>query len=522
MQSGARCRGIAKQRGRLSFRNGRTFVYVPESHPTPVEFWTPAMTRTPTTSATVEQPLPYATVAGRIPAPSAGHADILAVGFGTAVAMWAVAYFTRLFGDALPAPVLFFLLVLLQLVGGFLFGRFSRKGVRGAVWAGMITGLINLLVVGSLIGGDTPSAIRMGAVLWVPGTLAGAMLLAALGALVGRLRSTQEQVDWTGSFGAVVVVATFVLLAAGGLVTGYDEGLAVPDWPNTEGYNMFLYPLSRMTGGIFLEHAHRLLGSLVGLSVLVMALHATLTEQRKWLHWWLWGTFLLVVGQGVLGGLRVTGVLTLSADPSDLRPSIVLAIVHGVFGQIVFALLVAAALLRSQMWHRAPQPQASPFAGTDRVFGIALVILLIVQLVLGALVRHFTWTLERFEYGLSVDVATLTRIGQAALHIHITLAVVVILLALAVGVRAWGLYRGFAGIRRLGVLLMWLAGVQVVLGVLALVVTANHEAHTEPTALDVSITTLHQVTAAALLGLAVLILLWNYRVARPQPSAITA
>ena len=30
------------------------------------------------------------------------------------------------------------------------------------------------------------------------------------------------------------------------------------DWPNSFGYNMFLYPLSRMTGGIYYEHAHRL------------------------------------------------------------------------------------------------------------------------------------------------------------------------------------------------------------------------------------------------------------------------
>ena len=35
----------------------------------------------------------------------------------------------------------------------------------------------------------------------------------------------------------------FPLIWVGGLVTTYDAGMAVPDWPNTYGYNMFLYPV---------------------------------------------------------------------------------------------------------------------------------------------------------------------------------------------------------------------------------------------------------------------------------------
>jgi hypothetical protein len=36
--------------------------------------------------------------------------------------------------------------------------------------------------------------------------------------------------------------ATFPLLWVGGLVTTTDAGMAVPDWPMTYGYNLFLYP----------------------------------------------------------------------------------------------------------------------------------------------------------------------------------------------------------------------------------------------------------------------------------------
>src|SRR5581483_12442942 len=79
--------------------------------------------------------------------------------------------------------------------------------------------------------------------------------------------------------------------------------LAVPDWPTTFGYNMFLYPWSQMVGGIFYEHSHRLLGSLVGL--LTLALAAALWREGGRLR--ALGLVMVgaVIAQGVLGGLRV-------------------------------------------------------------------------------------------------------------------------------------------------------------------------------------------------------------------------
>ena len=46
-----------------------------------------------------------------------------------------------------------------------------------------------------------------------------------------------------------------------------EAGLTVPDWPTSFGYNMFLLPFDQWLGkfGIFEEHAHRLMASLVGL-----------------------------------------------------------------------------------------------------------------------------------------------------------------------------------------------------------------------------------------------------------------
>lgn len=444
-----------------------------------------------------------------------GGADLLTIGFGTAAAMWAVGYCCRLTGDAVPPVVVFVLLLLCQLVGGFVAGWLGPRGLRGGVYAGLLTGTVNLLIVGSLIGGDTPNAIRSGAPFWIAGTLILSAGLGGVGAAVGgaRRRTRSAEPDWPGLLAIVAAATTFLLLAAGGLVTGFDEGLAVVDWPNTEGYNMFLYPLARMTGGIYLEHSHRLLGTLVGLTVLAVAIHVTCVARRRAAVLLAWPALGLVVVQGILGGLRVTGRFTLSTQPADTDPSVVLAIVHGVVGQLVFTALAALAVLRSRAWATAPAATSSPSARTDRTLTIALLILLLGQLVLGAIVRHFTWALDILRYGMATDPERLRGVGQWALHLHITIAVLVAVLAVAVGVRAWGLYTGLRALPRLGVTLLVLTGVQIGLGVAALIVVGNDSPDRRPQAVDVAITTAHQVVGAALLAVAAMVLVWNRRVA---------
>ncbi len=54
---------------------------------------------------------------------------------------------------------------------------------------------------------------------------------------------------WLYGLAVLTAVMTFILICMGGLVTSTDSGLAVPDWPTTFGYNMFLYPLSKTVSG---------------------------------------------------------------------------------------------------------------------------------------------------------------------------------------------------------------------------------------------------------------------------------
>jgi cytochrome c oxidase assembly protein subunit 15 len=167
----------------------------------------------------------------------------------------------------------------------------------------------------------------------------------------------------------VTAAATLLLIVVGGLVTNTGSALAVPDWPTTFGHNMFLYPLSGMVGGVLYEHSHRLLGALVGLLTVILAV--ALWRQGRTPRWLGVLATVAVIGQGVLGGLRVV----LLKDT--------LAIVHGSFAQAFFALLVAIAFMTSAAWRDARATTALPGG-----LAVAALAVIYVQIAFGALLTH--------------------------------------------------------------------------------------------------------------------------------------
>src|SRR3984893_7259872 len=74
---------------------------------------------------------------------------------------------------------------------------------------------------------------------------------------------------WLHRFAFFTAIATLFLICSGGMVTSKGAGLAVPDWPTTFGYNMFLFPISKWVGGIFFEHIHRLGVSTAGFLTII-------------------------------------------------------------------------------------------------------------------------------------------------------------------------------------------------------------------------------------------------------------
>jgi heme a synthase len=176
-------------------------------------------------------------------------------------------------------------------------------------------------------------------------------------------------------FAVLTAVATFLLLGAGGLVTSHEAGMSVPDWPNSYGYNMFLFPPSKWIGGIFYEHTHRLWASAVGLITAILAAWLWRRDPRKWMKWLGLAAFLLVVAQGVLGGLRVRW-----DDPR-------LGIVHGVVGQTFFVLTCALALFTGEFWRRMLAEKKFNVPPLLRGLVLAATLLIFCQLMLGATMR---------------------------------------------------------------------------------------------------------------------------------------
>src|SRR5215471_12611640 len=80
----------------------------------------------------------------------------------------------------------------------------------------------------------------------------------------------------------LTAAATFPLIFMGGLVTSHGAGMSVPDWPNSWGYNMFLFPPHLWRGGIWYEHIHRLMGSIMGMLSITLTVLAWKLERRRW------------------------------------------------------------------------------------------------------------------------------------------------------------------------------------------------------------------------------------------------
>lgn len=425
--------------------------------------------------------------------------SLLAVGFGTTVAMWGVGYLGRLPAIAVPSSLLLFLLLACLVAGGLIYGR-HRPGLAAAAAMGAISGLLNLLILGSFVSGVEPGRIVPSVLWWVPGSILASAVLAAFGGAAGSrwFASRRPPPDWTAAFARVAVVATLLLLGVGGLVTSAEAGLAVVDWPRSFGYNMFLYPFSRMTGNVFYEHAHRLFGALVGLTTLALACVLQRTDSRRWVRRLGWLALALVVLQGLLGGLRVTGRFTMSTDAEALAPNLALAAVHGILAQLFFSLLAALAVFTSARWRAGGPSLVRSSVRVDRALSVLLLFSLIVQLVLGAVQRHFSQLLV----------------------FHIVLGVAVVApLTLHLGFRGWGLNAGLPAIRRLGLALVGLLALQVGLGFVAFARTGGFHRELDPGGTDLLVATLHQWMGAVLLGATVVLLCWNFRFIGPDRSS---
>ena len=183
---------------------------------------------------------------------------------------------------------------------------------------------------------------------------------------------------WPNRLAWLLACATFPMIWMGGLVTTYDAGMAVPDWPNTFGHNLVLYPINDWLAvwDVFLEHGHRLLGIVVGTIAAALAVVLWLRDERAWTRWLGVAALGGVCLQGLLGGLRVLG------------DEVLLAMVHGCTAPLVFALATSAVAVTSQAWRTFDVPVALSWSGWTRRLTLTMTIAIYLQIVLGAQMRH--------------------------------------------------------------------------------------------------------------------------------------
>jgi heme a synthase len=126
---------------------------------------------------------------------------------------------------------------------------------------------------------------------------------------------------WLHRFALLTAAAALALIALGGLVTSHGVGMAVPDWPNTYGYNMFFFPVSQWVSGVFYEHTHRLAASAVGLLTSILALWLHGRNARPLMRWL--GAALLALSAGIwlARPLRWSDAFVLAATGAALSGS---------------------------------------------------------------------------------------------------------------------------------------------------------------------------------------------------------
>jgi heme a synthase len=193
------------------------------------------------------------------------------------------------------------------------------------------------------------------------------------------IRNPQSEISFVPAlhrFALLVAGATFFLIIAGALVTSNDAGLATSDWPLSNGQ---VFP--RMVGNLFWEHGHRMVATSVGILTIILVVLLYTKEKRSWVR--KLGLVALggVIAQGLLGGLTVKLMLPLAVSSA-----------HATLAQLFFCTTVSLAVFTSRSWienRPTVEEQGSPQV---RYLLVAAAAAILIQLVLGATLRHSaTW-----------------------------------------------------------------------------------------------------------------------------------
>jgi len=281
---------------------------------------------------------------------------------------------------------------------------------------------------------------------------------------VTATEKTKHAQAWLYRLVVVMTVLTLFLMGVGSATRVMEAGLACPDWPLCYGE---LIPRQQMNLQVFLEWFHRLVATSMGLFAIALTGLAWAWRKSVPKGWPILASFslVLVIGQGILGGLTVTELLQFQIVTAHLGT-----------GLLFFCTLVVLSA-----WLTPYHGLGT--AGWLKGWGLVAAILVFGQSILGGLVSS-QWALHQCVYGSRLC---------GVMNSHLIGVIPASLASLAVGILAWRQAALHPLLRRLGQLIFLCLLLQVFLG------TTTYNLKLAVPALTVG----HQMVGAALLGILV-------------------
>jgi cytochrome c oxidase assembly protein subunit 15 len=277
--------------------------------------------------------------------------------------------------------------------------------------------------------------------------------------------------------------ATLLLIMAGALVTSNDAGLSVPDWPTSFGS----FRMPPMVGGVFYEHGHRMIAAGIGLLTIILTVWIFLRERRRWMN--RLGLIALagVIVQGAFGGLTVRFFL-----PPPVSTT------HACLAQLFFCLIVSLAVFTSPSWQKARPTFEDAERFPVRSLTAGAVVVVILQLFLGAAFRHHWFNLVP----------------------HMVGAVLVSVMVVWIVVSVFRRYRAQPFLTRpaLAAGMLWIA--QLALGPSAYILLAASASEPQPMEPMISVTVAHVAVGALTLAALLVLMLRVFRVVSPRSRAV--
>jgi len=239
----------------------------------------------------------------------------------------------------------------------------------------------------------------------------------------------------------VTCIVALLPISIGALVTTLKAGMAFADWPTSDGQNMLLYPWLndlRRTDK-FVEHGHRLAGVLIGLVSIALVAVAFIKEKTLWVRLGAVVILLAVIGQGLLGGLRV------------IKNAQVLAMTHSITAGLFFTLCFLFALLVRRQSSESNTAKDRRISAATFAAGLLLPVAVLGQYFLGGMFRHLGRMLHEHVAGAiivtllaTVVLVTLCRSDLPSIRRRGRWLAAALLIQLGLGMGAWLTKLGFA------------------------------------------------------------------------------